>query len=132
MQMGDMVLQHTTTDLEGGKHIGGAYGPELLLDCNLCDVSTFTKKSIKDYMKAICKKIKMQRADLHFSIHPTGDITAIQFILTSAIVVHTSKERKSVYVDIFSCKLFSEADASGLTREWFKANMVSSHLIQRG
>lgn len=143
MQMKDMVLLHTITDLDGEDHITGSYGPELLLDCSECDPTTFTRKSIKGYMKALCKAIDMQREDLHFwddkdvpgdekrtEPHVVG-ISAVQFIITSSIVIHTLTKLERVYVDIFSCKLFDEGAAKSLTWNWFKAGRVGSHLIQR-
>ncbi len=152
MQMKDMTLLHETTDLDGKVHIGGAYGPHLLLDCHLCDVLTFNRTSIQGFMKELCKAIKMDAEDFHFwddvgipedekltEPHAVGTTVGgvfkkkvgIQFIITSSIVIHTLDLLERVYVDIFSCKLFDEGEAVLVTREWFKAKSVRSHLIQR-
>ncbi len=131
MQMSDIVLRHTTKNLDGESISGGAYGPELLLDCHYCDTSTFTRKSIKGYMRALCKAIDMKRHQLHF-YKEEGGWSAVQFIMTSAIVVHTRDSLEAVYVDIFSCKVFNDSAAVHVTQEWFKAKSIGTHLIQRG
>ena len=86
------------------------YGFELILDMHGCDVSTFTRKSIENFMIALCEEIKMQREDLHFwdydgvpeSERPTQThllgVSAVQFISTSNIVIHTLELLKAVSV----------------------------------
>jgi S-adenosylmethionine/arginine decarboxylase-like enzyme len=77
------------------------YGYELILDLHSCDPDTFNRSSIEDFFKKLCKKIDMTQCDLHFwddvgvtpeeqqtSPHTKGT-SAVQFILTSTIVIHT-------------------------------------------
>lgn len=119
------------------------YGYELILDLHGCDPDTFNRDSIRDFFKKLCKQIKMTRSDLHFwddigvppeeqqtSPHTKGT-SAVQFILTSTIVIHTLDLLEAVYINIFSCKKFDEKLAETFTKEWFKANEVSSHFIER-
>lgn len=121
------------------------YGQELLLDLYGCDVSTFNRKSIKKWLKELCNLIDMQRADLHFWDYdgvPEEEIpydkphlmgtSAVQFITTSAIVVHTLDLVGECYIDIFSCKEYDESIAKDFTKRWFKAKKVQSHIIIRG
>ena len=77
------------------------YGFELILDLHGCDVSKFNRKSIEGYMVAVCEAIGMVREDLHFWDYegmPEEEIpkdshllgtSAVQFISTSNIVIHT-------------------------------------------
>ena len=119
------------------------YGYELILDLHNCDPETFDRNSLKKYFKELCKQIKMIRCDLHFwddvgvspeekqtSPHTKGT-SAIQFILTSTIVIHTLDLMDAVYVNIFSCKEFDKDKAQAFSKEWFKANEVHSHFIER-
>ncbi len=119
------------------------YGYELILDLHGCDRRTFNRDSIEDYFKKICKQIKMTRCDLHFwddvgvppeeqqtSPHTRGT-SAVQFILTSTIVIHTLDLMGAVYINIFSCKKFDEKLAETFTKEWFQAGEVHSHFIER-
>jgi len=144
MMMNDIarVMLHETK-FDGKTILTGAYGPELLLDCRQCDPSTFNRKSIEGYMKALCKAIDMKPETLHFwddegvpddeketEPHLVG-VSAIQFILTSSVVIHTLTLLERVYVDIFSCKAFDDGEARRITRDWFKVGIMGNHLIQR-
>ncbi len=93
-----------------------SYGVELILDLHGCDVTTFNRESLDNYFETICKAIDMQRCELHFwddvgvppeeqqtSPHTKGT-SAVQFILTSTIVIHTLELLKAAYINIFSCK----------------------------
>lgn len=152
MMMSDMVLLYETRNEDGDKFIGGAYGPELMLDCHECDPKTFNRPNIMAYLKALCKAIKMDDEDAHFwddegvpeedkqtEPHAKGTSMGgvlkkkigLQFIITSSIVIHTLDELKRAYVNVFSCKLFDEAAAREVTYEWFKAKSIRSHLVQR-
>ncbi len=58
-------------------------------------------------------------------------ITAIQFIKTSNITIHTLDLLKSVYLNIFSCKDFDPEIVKQFTEEWFKGKIVNNHVIER-
>jgi len=119
------------------------YGFELIMDLHGCDVSKFNRKSIEEYMVAVCEAIGMEREDLHFWDYegvPAEDLpkeahllgtSAVQFITTSNIVIHTLDLLKAVYINIFSCKPFDEKVAEKITKEWFGANGCRSHFIER-
>ncbi|MEK0337217.1 MAG: S-adenosylmethionine decarboxylase [Nitrosopumilus sp.] len=119
------------------------YGYELILDLHDCDPDTFNRPSIEDFFKKLCKQIKMTRCELHFwddvgvppeeqqtSPHTKGT-SAVQFILTSTIVIHTLDLMGAVYINIFSCKEFDEKLAETFTKEWFHASEIQSHFIER-
>lgn len=119
------------------------YGIELILDLHDCDASTFNRDSIEDYFKKICEEIDMRRCDLHFwddtgvpeeekqNLPHTTGTSAIQFILTSNITIHTLDILKNVYINIFSCKEFDPDIAERVTIEWFKGKVVSKYFIER-
>lgn len=119
------------------------YGYELILDLHDCNPRTFNRDSLKKYFKKLCKKIDMTRCDLHFwddvgvpeeeqqtSPHTKGT-SAVQFILTSTIVLHTLDLTGDVYINIFSCKEFDKDKAESFSKEWFNAKEVHSHFIER-
>jgi len=119
------------------------YGFELIIDLHQCDSSTFTRKSIRRYFDSLCKQINMTRCKLHFwddvgvapeeqqtSPHTKGT-SAVQFILTSSIVIHTLDLMDAVYLNIFSCKAFDKEKAEQFSKEWFKAKECRSHFIER-
>ena len=119
------------------------YGFELILDLHGCDISTFNRKSLDGYFAKLCKAIKMQKCERYFwddvglpekekqTSPQTKGSSAVQFILTSTIVVHTLDLLEAVYVNIFSCKNYDKELATKITREWFGATECKTHFIER-
>ena len=121
----------------------GKYGIELILDLHGCDASKFTRKSIIQYFEELCILIDMQREELHFwddigvpdeekqtSPHTQGT-SAVQFILTSSIVIHTLDQLEAVYINIFSCKFYDPKVAEKFSVKWFSAKDHSARFIDR-
>lgn len=119
------------------------YGKELILDLHECDPATFTRKSIQGYFEELCELIDMEACDLHFwddvgvpeeekqtDPHTTGT-SAIQFILTSNITIHTLDLLRCVYVNVFSCKDFDSDAAAEFTVKWFGGKIAQKREIPR-
>ena len=119
------------------------YGFELIMDLHGCDVQTFNRESLDGYFEELCKAIKMQKCERYFwddvglaeeekqtSPHTKGS-SAIQFILTSSIVIHTLDLLGAVYINIFSCKKYDKELAEKITKEWFGAKECRSQFIER-
>lgn len=119
------------------------YGIELILDLRDCDSGTFTRSSLNQYFSQLCKLIDMKRCKVHFwddlGVAPGEQQTephmrgtsAVCFILTSSIVIHTLDLLKAVYVNIFSCKQFNPKVAEKFTKEWFEAGSCRATFIER-
>ena len=119
------------------------YGLELILDLHSCDSSRFTRGSIEEFFGELCELIDMERCDLHFwddtgvpSEHQQTDpktkgTSAVQFILTSTIVVHTLDLLKAVYINIFSCKAFDTDKAARFAVRWFNSSDWTSTVVAR-
>lgn len=127
----------------GDKTTDHQYGIELILDLHGCDISKFTRVSITEYFEQLCDLIDMQREDLYFwddiglseedkqtSPHTQGT-SAVQFILTSSIVIHALDQLKAIYINIFSCKVYDPKIAEKFTVEWFRATNCSAKIIDR-
>ena len=113
------------------------------MDLHGCDPKTFTRKSLKKFLKKLCKRIKMKRAKLvwwdykgdkkgykNAPAHLKG-ISAVQFIQTSNITIHTLDDLGSIYLNIFSCKDFDIEIVENFTKNWFKGNIVHWESIER-
>ena len=121
----------------------GLYGQELILDLHGCDVSLFTRDCIERFCIELCDLIDMERCDLHFwddvgvpeedrQRHvKTKGTSAVQFILTSTIVIHTLDLMKAAYVNIFSCKEFDTDKAAQFTAEWFRSTDWTEKVVMR-
>ena len=122
------------------------YGTELIIDMSNCDIGRFNREAIEDYMVQLCELINMERSDLHFwddigvpeeeketEPHLVGT-SAIQFITTSNITIHTLDVLEEVYINIFSCKWFDTKKATDFTESFFggKHQELSPALMSRG
>lgn len=119
------------------------YGKELILDLHECDPETFTRESIENYFIQMCEKIDMKRCDLFlwddFGLPPEQCQTlphlkgtsAVQFIMTSNITIHTLDLMKRVYLNIFSCKDFDPAVVEAFSLEWFKGKTINKIAVDR-
>jgi S-adenosylmethionine decarboxylase len=121
----------------------GAYGQELILDLHDCNEKQFTRAHIERFCTELCELIDMERCDLHFwddvgvdeeeqqTDRKTKGTSAVQFILTSTIVIHTLDLMKAAYINIFSCKAFDTDEAAEFTAKWFGSTRWTANVVVR-
>lgn len=119
------------------------YGQELILDLADCDARTFTRESLTTFFETLCEQISMERCDLHFwdyADDPEGyaeapahlkGTSAIQFITTSNITIHTLETLQKVFLNIFSCAPFDATRVVEICTRHFKGVVRRSTLIPR-
>src|SRR5262249_12776732 len=95
------------------------------------------------FFSDLCDLIDMERCEVHFwddvgvapedqqTLPHTKGTSAVCFILTSSIVVHTLDLLGSAYINIFSCKDFDPSAATDFTMRWFGAAHCKKSLITR-
>ena len=120
-----------------------AYGYELILDLHGCDAQLFNRNHINHFFTELCTLIEMEKCEVHFwddvgvpleeqqTLPHTKGTSAVCFILTSTIVVHTLDLLRAVYVNIFSCKSFDPDAAADFTTRWFRAVSCNRNFIER-
>jgi len=119
------------------------YGAELIIDLHNCNSKQFTREIIESYFIILCKLIDMEREDLHWwddldteesekqtEIHLIGT-SAIQFITTSNITIHTLDRLNKCFINLFSCKKFDEQLVLNFTKHWFLGEIVNWKVIKR-
>lgn len=121
-----------------------AYGKELIIDLYGCNPELFTREKITLWLEKICEVIDMKREDLHFWDYeddPEGwarapdhlaGTSAVQFITTSDIVIHTLDKVGECYINIFTCKKLDVKAALSFTIDYFEADFSESQIITRG
>ncbi len=120
-----------------------AYGFELVLDLHGCEVKLFNRDDIDKFFTDLCDLIGMEKCEVHFwddvgvpkeeqqTLPHTKGTSAVCFILTSTIVIHTLDILGAAYVNIFSCKPFDPDVAAEFTSERFKALSCNKTFIER-
>ncbi|MCY4381821.1 MAG: S-adenosylmethionine decarboxylase [Nitrospinae bacterium] len=119
------------------------YGFELILDLHGCEAELFNRDHIDKFFTDLCTLIKMEKCEVHFwddvgvpeeerqTLPHTKGTSAVCFILTSTIVIHTLDILGAVYVNIFSCKSFDPEVAAEFTSKRFKAASCKKTFIER-
>lgn len=119
------------------------FGESLVLDLIDCK-RIFNRQSIKRFCREMCILLGMDREDLHFWDYPEGSAeykaapdhlkgtTAVQFISTSSITIHTLDVSRQVFIDVFSCKEFGHDKAATFAAEFFKGKINAQHSLTRG
>ena len=119
------------------------YGQELILDIHRCDVSKFNREDIDTFFEEVCSLTKMVQCERYWwddigvpieeqqtSPHAKGT-SAVQFILTSSIVVHTLDLLGKVYINVFTCKDFDPNIVAKYAETWFGGTIAATHFIAR-
>ncbi len=119
------------------------YGKELILDIHNCSTKHFNRDDLTDFFIKLCDLIDMEREDLHFwddlnttegeketEAHLIGT-SAIQFIRTSNVTIHTLDILKRVYLNIFSCKDFNTEVVISLCVRYFSGNIINKQEVER-
>ena len=119
------------------------YGKEVILDLHKCDPAKFTRKHIRNYFKELCILIGMERCklcwwdDLHTpeeeketEPHLVGT-SAVQFILTSNITIHTLVILRKAFVNVFSCGDFDADLVEDFSKMWFGAAKAYATVVRR-
>jgi len=127
--------------------MGTSFGKEVILDLYECDIRKFNREDIEKYLKLLCDLIDMEREALHYWDYEDTDMTqadidalpdhlvgtsAVQFIKTSNVTIHTLDRLGAVLLNIFSCKDFDEHTAIGFSEWFFKGKIENSLTIIRG
>ena len=121
----------------------GIYGKEVILDLHNCNPAKFNRRDIKRFFVDLCDEIGMQREKLCWwddhglpaeecqtQPHAKGT-TAVQFILTSNVTIHTLDILERVYLNIFSCKDFDENVVRDFSSKYFEGDVIGYEVITR-
>lgn len=120
-------------------HFDEQFGQELILNLYDCDLEKISDgEHIKQYVIKLCDEvIEMKRYGEalvpHFGHENpiTSGYSLVQLIETSCVSAHFSEYKKSVYINIFSCKWFDADKAAKFSAEWFGAGRIERQLIER-
>lgn len=112
------------------------WGKAVSLDLHNCNKSMLNDpKAIKRYISKLVSIIKMQKhGQTYIKQFGTGELkgwSAMQFIKTSSIIIHCDDKGGRAFVDIFSCKDYSQKIASDFSKSFFEASKVRVRVVKR-
>jgi len=100
------------------------WGFHLMIDARNClGHSIRSKQIIHNFTKELVKKIDMvpfgEPQIVHFGSGNKAGYTLVQLIETSNICAHFVEETNDMYLDVFSCKSFSNTDVTQTLYKYF-------------
>ena len=141
-QLENNILNHAAEDLQfnhdNEKQINKPWGQHLVLDLGGCNENILTKEGIANFVKELVKAIDMvaygEPQIVHFAEHSyeAAGYSLVQLIETSAIMGHFSDNNRDAYLDIFSCKRFSEEIAIEVIKRHFDPSKIRCVCLNRG
>lgn len=132
-----------------------SYGKELILDLVNCNPEKFNRKDFRNFYDQLCDILGVEKGPVHFwdyngfwynaycwlfereslkknaPPHLKGT-SAVQFIMTSSLVIHALDDLKTLYINVFSCDDFRNIIVSNFIRDYFEGKIVANHNLLRG
>jgi S-adenosylmethionine decarboxylase len=117
----------------------GSYGKEVIIDLYDCDREKMTEEHVVNFIQQLVKKVDMEThgEPMVWTNNESDEphlrgTSAMQFITTSNVVVHTLSLTGLVLVNLFSCKPFNEHIVLDFAKEFFDTYCYDMQTIMRG
>ena len=112
------------------------WGHHLIINAGGCNHATITDyNTIHQFAKQLVRDIDMvaygEPQIVKFGHGNKAGYTLVQLIETSNICAHFVDETDDAYIDVFSCKPFSEKTVVNLVKTFFEAKNVDTMFIDR-
>ena len=111
------------------------YGKHLVCSASGCKDTIRSIGMIEDFIKDLVLAINMtafgEPIVARFGRDIEEGISAVQLIETSAITIHTNDIAKDMYLDVFSCKNFSEDTVAHQVETYFNPTTYHHTILFR-
>lgn len=111
------------------------YGKHTILSAAMCNENLLSKEKITTFIKDMVDRIDMtafgEPIVERFGEGIEVGISAVQLIMTSAITIHTNDAARDLYLDVFSCKDFSQETVEQIVREYFAPQEITAETFLR-
>lgn len=112
------------------------WGWELMMNCGKCNDAIDDREKILAFKDELIDVIDMVQYGepllVSFGEGHLAGYTLVQLIRTSNLTIHFSKETKSFYLNLFSCKEFFVEDVLECIKKHFHAEEVEYNFFERG
>ncbi|MEM7247674.1 MAG: S-adenosylmethionine decarboxylase [Acidobacteriota bacterium] len=111
------------------------FGKHLIATARQCDERLMKLENISGFLSEVVLEIGMQPyGEPRVARYGEGEevgITGVQLVQTSSITIHTLDHSRTAFIDIFSCRGYSEETALEFVRSCFAPREVSSQVLLR-
>lgn len=116
----------------------GSWGILTSIDLHNCDPEMIRDAdTVRKHVYELCDLIKVKRFGectvVHFADHDedVAGFSMVQLIETSLISGHYANKTNNVYLDIFSCRYYNPDVVEKFSKEFFRADNSSKHIVLR-
>lgn len=115
----------------GEKH----YGQHMMVTALGCNEAILSIEKLYEFLQQLADDIDMVRFGPPIVArfgkgHETG-CSGVQLIETSQISFHSNDNHRDMYLDVFSCKTFTEATVYGVLEQYFSPSSITSEMVYR-
>jgi S-adenosylmethionine/arginine decarboxylase-like enzyme len=112
------------------------WGYHLIVDCKACDVGKITDAdNVANFAKELVRRIDMNAYGepqvVNFGTGNKAGFTLVQLIETSNICAHFCNDTGDMYLDVFSCKTYSNETVLETVREFFGPKTMRHNFLTR-
>ena len=118
------------------------WGKHAIIDAAGCDYDSIRNiQHIEAFIDELIEKTNMRKwgkmhsmylvPDNYNTINDTAGWSVVQLITTSNITIHFAETSKSMYLDFFSCKDFSNDVVVALVSKYFSPKSVKTKFLLR-
>ena len=112
------------------------WGFHMMIDAARCNSRSIRNPAhITKFAKVLVKRIDMvpygEPQVVHFGSGNKMGYTLMQLIETSNITAHFVEDTNDMYLDVFSCKGFSQQVVKDLVREYFEPEVIHERFLYR-
>lgn len=118
------------------------WGWELCLDCKDCELNKINDLiNIEEFVSELCFATGMKKmGELHshyledceeYRVKDIVGYSVCQFIQTSSITIHFCETSRSMYLNFFSCKDYSDVVVKDLVIKYFKPRTIRQQFLER-
>lgn len=112
-----------------------SWGYHLLVDCSSCNDKIDDEKCIEDFIDLLVNELDMKKLSPLTLERVDGEdgrgISAMQMITTSHLACHFDDDKRSGYIDVFSCKEFKPETALKTIEEYFQPKRMAHQFVYR-
>jgi S-adenosylmethionine/arginine decarboxylase-like enzyme len=113
----------------------GSWGYHLLMDMSECNDRIDSVEEITGFFGDIIEELGMTPLSPLMIKKVSGEegrgVSAVQMITTSSITFHSDDDKRSVYLDVFSCKDFDPKKAEAFICKFFRPKRYAATMIYR-
>lgn len=114
----------------------GYWGYHMRLEAAGCSLEKISSRdTIYTFTKQLVNDIDMiaygEPQIVHFGSGNKAGFTLVQLIETSNIAAHFVEENSTLYLDVFSCKMFDKKIVKKLVKEFFEASKIRYRFEKR-